>query len=350
MRKTLLSAFMALCVPAMAGAANIDLTGQSYMTYGNLNSYSLPISAQFYSWANGGSVGPGNPYYVDSTPGSIKDDVVIYTGANGVPVTTNVAGFDNAYGAPNGTKTYASISGAVNVIDPGNKAGIANNDANTWDASLLALKSFLGGGMPLFLFNNNDTNEDQNLAIWAKLWITNSAGAPVSASGHDYLYLSNLGLPYGAGGVLFGDATLYNPGNIAGPTAGFAATDYVLSGGQVVVSDGTHTATINHNLGANQAAYAGDVPLLNLLLADLFSLDDAILDDYTLHLDVHLGCVSVTAWGQCDDVKIDNGYEQLFLVANHSGGGDVPEPGVLALTAVALASLAWVYRRMLVAA
>ena len=70
--------------------------------YGDFYTYSLPIPAWRYSLQFGGGVGPGNPYYVDSTPGSIKDDVVIATGANGVPVNTNVAGMNDAYQTPNG--------------------------------------------------------------------------------------------------------------------------------------------------------------------------------------------------------------------------------------------------------
>ena len=140
------------------------------------------------------------------------------------------------------------------------------------------------------------------------------------------------------GGIANGDATLYNPGNVIAPTAGFAATDYVLSGGQVL--------GVNHNLGADRVAYAADVPLLNDWLDTLFALNDAVLGGYTMHLDLKLGCISATAWGTCDNVKIDNGYEQLFLVANDRNSVTlVPEPGLLGLFGVALTLLAVVRRR-----
>ena len=319
-------------------ATALPLAGVGYFTYGNVNSYSLPISAFVYDQINGGGTGPGNPYYVASTPGAIKDQVVIYTGASGQDVTTNAAGFDDAYQTPNGVVNYASVNGAVGVVSPGNKAGIANNDANTWDASLLALKGFLAGGNPLFLFNNNDTNQDQNLAIWAKLWITTGSGGVYE---NRYLYLSNEGDIYGQGGTPLGNPYTYNPGNVTNPATGFGATDYVLSGGEV--------QGINHNLGANQVAYAADVPLLNDWLNVLFQSNDATLDTYTMHLDVKLGCVSATAWGDCDNVKIDNGYEQLFLVSQPKPPGppdqDVPEPGTLALMGAALAGMAALRRR-----
>jgi hypothetical protein len=334
MKKLLATAAMAAFLPLSAHSMAIDLTGQGYFTYGNTNSYSLPIMAAQYDAMFGGGTGPGNPYYVGSSPGAIKDQLVIYTGANGSDVTTNVAGFDNAYGTPNGSSpTYASIAGAVNVVDPGDKAGIANNDTNTWDANLLNLKGFLDGGTALFLFNNNDTNADQNLAIWAKLWITDANNQLVNDR---YLYLSNQGGAYGFGGTPFGNATLYNPGDVL-PTTGFASTDFVLSGGEV--------NGINHNLGANQAAYAADLPLLNAWLDSLFMLGDVALGGYTLHLDLKLGCVSTTAWGgTCDNVKIDNGFEQLFLVSNDRDLV-VPEPGALLLTGIALLGLAAATRR-----
>ena len=148
----------------------------------------MPILANIYDINFGGGVGPGNPFYIASTPGAIKDLVVIYTGSSGTGVTTNAAGFDNAYGTPSGQGDYASIAGAVDITNPGNKAGIVNNDANTWDANLLALKGMLAGGTAQFMFNNNDTNADQHLAVWAKLWLTDGAGAVYNGR---YLYLSN---------------------------------------------------------------------------------------------------------------------------------------------------------------
>lgn len=327
-----LSLAIALVAPFASVAAPLNLAGQGYYTYGNANSYSLPIMAAGYAAVNGGGVGPGNPYYVNSTPGAIQDEVVIYTGANGNNVNTNTAGFDNAYGAPNGTKAFASIAGAVNMTNPGNKAGIANNNANTWDANLLSLKGFLNGGNALFLFNNNDTNADQNLAVWAKLWLTDGSNSLYNGR---YLYLSNMGAAYGFGGIPNGDASTYNPGNVL-PTTGFASTDYVLSGGNV--------GGINHNLGANQAAYAADVPLLNAWLGTLFALGDSALGGYTFHLDLKLGCDPQGAWTTCDNVKIDNGFEQLFLTSSKSDL-QIPEPASLGLFGISLAGLALVRRR-----
>ena len=232
-----LSATVAAAV-SCSGAFALNLpTNTGYYTYGNTNSYSLPILAYQYDLAFGGGTGPGNPFYVNSTPGNIKDQVVIYTGANGVDVRTNAAGFENAYLTPNGSSpVFASTRGAVNVTDPGSKAGIVNPTSDTWDASLLALKGFLNGGTAAFLFNNNDTNQDQNLAIWAKLWIT---GGDNSVYNGRYLYLSNTGSAYGFGGVPNGDATLYNPGDVQPVSEGLFASDYVLSGGSLCVCQTT---------------------------------------------------------------------------------------------------------------
>lgn len=205
-------------------------------------------------------------------------------------------------------------------------AGVQTQYATTWDANVGALVSFLDGGNPLFLFNNNETNTDQNLAIWAKLWLTDSNGDLYGR----YLYLSNEGRAYGsvpAPAQLSGDATLYNPGNLAAPAIGFDAgpptsipTDYVMSGGQVcldadlpgnpVVACSSPTAdeTFNHNLGANQVAYVAEVPLLNTYLQQLVTAG-ANLNQYSMHLELWLGCDPRISQVTCANLKIDNGYE-----------------------------------------
>src|SRR6476619_7816002 len=71
-----------------------------YVTYGDGNSYALPVNAIIYDAAQGGGTGPGNPFYVNSTPGAIKDLTVIGTGSGGTPVNTNYPGADDAYPTP----------------------------------------------------------------------------------------------------------------------------------------------------------------------------------------------------------------------------------------------------------
>ena len=94
--------FQLLAVSAMVGAglagpaqAALDLSGAGHVTYGDANSYALQVNG-----VAAGSTGPGSLYYVNSTPGAIKDLIVVATGASGGPVNTNVAGMDNALPTP----------------------------------------------------------------------------------------------------------------------------------------------------------------------------------------------------------------------------------------------------------
>jgi hypothetical protein len=343
-------------------AQAIDFTGQGYVSYGDANSYSLPISQFFDS-----CTGPGCDFYVPSTPGAIQDLIVVATGASGTGVNTNLAGINDAYSSPSGNNSDNFYETSNSANDPGSSISAPTNDYDyTWDADVAALNSFLDGGDMVVYFNNNQINACdsgcQNLAAWARLWVTDAADTLV---GEVYEFVNQLpGTPNvsGAynlfssgtsGGIPFGDPTAFTSAATTAPgyqpLAGTnAETDYVLSGGEICLSagalivdcDGPDVAErISHNLGANEAAYALVFPELNALMAGL-----GLAAGNTLHLDFKLGCDPLAGaeddgicTGLPDDYgrNLNNGYEQIFIASTKSEI-EVPEPGTLLLLAVGL--------------
>lgn len=357
---------------APAANAAFDLTGIGYVQYGDAQSYSLPIAC-----VQVGEAYSGCRFNVDSTPGQIKDLVVLATGASGGPVNTNFAGMDNAYSMPTGRNGSPFMqTGGITVgsttypaPDPGQVSPFTGDQSNTWDVTLAALNTFLGaGGAPVFFFNNNQINSgaatNQNLAAWAQITVTSANGATVYGV---FDFTNNKGnydlVSHGGGGVFMGNVSSYTstgaaPGAYGDTDSnGVVNTDYVLSGGAICVL-GTSppvpvpcgtlgaSAPINHNLGADRAAYAIVFPELNALLADLSTTGGLFDLGAVIHVDFRLGCDPrlFTTDAACVGKSLNNGYEQIFLASMFTPP-PVSAPGSLGLMAGGLLGVGAMLRR-----
>lgn len=342
--------------PVCPGVALPAPTASNSVTFGDGISYSLPILG----------------LNVPSTPGHIKECIVVMTGSGGMPVNTNFAGMDNAYSTPSGVSggPYFRTGDAASSPDPGQVAVFTGDTTTTWDIRLSALSSYLDGGRMVVYFNHNQVNSgaatDQNLFIWAQLALIDDAGVLDPR----YFYVTSI--PNGTGLDNFG-APGFNPAGYTGPqtaatntypsgsdaagfptggtgTGGGADADFfVLAPGQVCLDgpvgvgqpqpcDGTEVATVNHNLGADRAANAVIFPEIQAFL------DLAGFGGYdVLQADIRMGCnPDEITGGECPVGSIlNNGFEQAFIgvAANIT----VPEPAPLALIGLALAAI-WGFR------
>lgn len=347
-----------ISVSSISEAATIDLTGASWITYGDANSYSLPI----------------NGLEVMAGPGQIN----LYTklGLNAVGVLpNNQAGMDDAYRTPtaNTVEGFRMLSDGSN--EPGGIEGSWDRNAS-WDTTLFALdaKVDLTQNSLVFFFANNETGGTitDNLAAWARIELTKiSTGESlgvfdmtndVDHDGQGY------GLPFeGGGGVFLGDPTQYTT-DLNEPFV----SDFIQSGGNVCISSVTGTFVDcsdpnviideEHNLGGDRAAYAIVAPELDTLIAGIIDDLNSDFNDYALHVNYRLGCgpeltqsggtfptVTQGANTNCDpDYALNGGDEKVFIGTQLRSSNvipPVPEPGILIMMGIGLAGIGYQLRR-----
>ena len=312
----------ALCASTYASA--VLLPGSNVMTttqYGDFQVYSLDL-LQKCAAANDSRCIPSGPYPVEASAGFTKTQLVVMTGENGNPQTTNQpeplpnrSPADNAFESPSGNQSATFLMGAGNEPTP----TFAGDRIGFWDIQVGTLRSYLGLNDLVFIFDNSQEGDGaaQWLQIWGQAMVFNSAG--VQQGCFELHGSSSTGC---AAPVAPTDA--FNPGSYVTAFTGYCVNKvtglaYNLGTGSNASCAASGGYYVNGNIGSANADNAVFSEALNDLIFDA-----ATPDNWILSLDIRTANNNGSA-------------ETLWICADcRVGDQSVPEPGVLSLLGLAM--------------
>lgn len=338
MTKTMFARIARLAIGAIAlgvssYASAVLLPGSNVMTtaqYGDFEVYSLDLLQQCAA-ANDSRCIPSGPYPVEANGGFTKTQLVIMTGENGNPQTTNQpeplpnrSPADNAFASPSGQQSSTFLMGANNEPTPtftGDRNGF-------WDIQIGALRDYLGLNDLVFIFDNSQEGDgsSQWLQIWGQARVFNSAGGQQGCFELNNSTSAGCTTP-----VAPSNAT--TPGSYVTAFTGYCVDKvtgiaFNLGTGSSASCASSGGYYVNGNIGSANADNAVFSQALNDLIFDTNT-----PDDWVLSLDIRTA-------------NNNGGAETLWICAQCTiGDQTVPEPGVLSLLGLSMLAGLAVRRR-----
>lgn len=303
--------------------------------YGDFSIYSLDL---LQACAADPRCQPSGPLPIAANAGWTKDQLVIMSGENGGPHTTNFPSpintqyvADDVFSSPSGEQSSTFVMGSSISPEPQPNAPTFSGDrTGYWDIKISALRSYLGTNDLVFIFDNTQQGSDVNqwLQIWGQAEIVDTSGARQAC-----FQLNNTTTP-GCATPRVDPTNALTPGSYVTVYTGYCVNK--TSGATFFNSSGTTSA--NYCSANNGYFVDGNIGSAN---ADNAAFSRALHDfvfaqttnaDWLLSLDIRTA-------------NNNGGGETLWICSNCAVSTSVPEPAALALFGLGLAFLAGLRRR-----